>query len=165
MAIQILKLARMDSGWADAAIQHGLEGASQTFTKGAILTASSGTLVQPATFTGNITGVVGVSLANATGTTNADCPYICAMPGTIWVASVDGALSSSNAPATGKPSDLVPYTTYYGMSLDAASGNWYVNSAITPAAEGVIVLGWDPDQASVIQGLVYFRFRFVDTIY
>ncbi len=136
-------------------VENGVEGTSQSYPKGALLAYSSGALVA-ATFP-SPDNIVGVSLAKATGTTSAPCPYVPCLPDSIiFEISMDGALST-NAPATGKPSDLT-IGAVYGLSLDAATNLPYLDSSITGTEDVVRLVDYDADQASVIQGRVHVRF-------
>lgn len=142
-------------------IEHGVEAASQSYKKGMLLIYSSGKLT---VWTADADNIVGISCSAATGVTSADVPYIPALPDSIiFEVSMDGALST-NAPATGKPSDLTIGATY-GASIDGATGLAYLDSSKDVSGQEEIwrLVDYDADQASVIQGRVRVRFLRINT--
>ena len=164
MAANIQPLAYVEGeGTYSIPIEHGIETASQTYKKGTPLIATSGALL---TASANPTAVVGIALANATGVTGADVPFVPALGDSlIFEGSVDGTLVNSDAPGTGKPSDLTVWTTY-GITFDPVSGNWYIDSSKSGGNQVLRVIGYDVDQTNVINGRVRFRWlRASSTIY
>jgi hypothetical protein len=116
--------------WQDS-IQHGLEGTSQTWKVGAPLVVSAGFLIQATTSTGAKSGIVGFALAPASGVSGTDVPYVPPSPDCLtFQGTVDGTLSSSNAPGTGT---LTQANMYTGGTLqkDAASGLWFFCNSAT----------------------------------
>lgn len=117
--------------WEGSLIQHGIEGTSQTWKVGAPLVVSSGKLIEATTSTSAKSGVVGIALAAASGVANTDVPYVPLSPDVqTFQGTVDGTLSSSNAPGTGT---LTQANMYTGGTLqkDAASGKWFLNNTAT----------------------------------
>lgn len=144
-------------GWSDAYIEHGYEKASQTYKKGAPLVYDTGQLKEDTAQTVGLTAtsLVGFALSDATGTTAADVQYIAAALDQRFRICVDGGLSGTASPGTGKPSDLTR-GQLYGLVKDTASGNWYIDSALA-ATGNFRLIDYDPDQANVIQGWAIFR--------
>lgn len=149
--IQPIGAVRME-GLYSIPVEHGIEASSQTYKKGCLVLYSSGSIAKCAT---NPALTLGVSLSAATGVTGADAPYVPILPNILFETSMDGALST-NAPGTGKPSDLT-IGVAYGMSLDAATGLFYLDSSLTTTNARVRLIEYDADQASVIQGRVRVR--------
>jgi hypothetical protein len=155
--IQPVAAVRME-GMYSIPVEHGIEAASQSYKKGSLLLYSSGSLAICAT---NPALCVGISLSAATGVTGADVPFVPILPSLLFEMSVDGTLST-NAPATGKPSDFT-IGTAYGLSLDAATGLFYLASNLTTTNARVRLIEYDADQASIIQGRVRVRWLLTAT--
>jgi hypothetical protein len=101
-----------------------VEGASQTFKKGTPLVWSSGLLV--AAGTTPTSGLVGISCAAGQNvTTSPACQIIPFLKSLIFEITIDGTLSSSNAPGTGSLTQANVGTTY-AITKDAASGLFYL---------------------------------------
>ena len=148
-----ITLARTYGGWNDDAYtQHFIEAASQTYKKGAPLIFSSGK-VAVAT---SAAGLIGIAVAPATGVTSADAPVVMFMPTVVINICVDKVLVATNAPGTGKPSDFT-IGSVYGISVDAASGNWYLSLTAGTLAAAATLIEYDTDQTSVINGFVKAR--------
>jgi hypothetical protein len=130
-------------------IQHGLEGTSQTWKVGAPLVVSSGYLIEASTSTSAKSGIVGIALAAASGTHGADVSYVPLSPDALtFQGTVDGTLSSSNAPGTGS---LTQANMYTGGTLqkDAASGLWFLNNTATGDFIFVAAIGPDSPVGTV----------------
>lgn len=124
--IQPIQSAVGQLGWGVDVISNGFEAGSQSFKAGTLLIPSSGLI---AIAGANPTTIMGVSVAAASGVTNTAMQFVPTMPDVMWFKiSVDGALNGGNAPGTGKPSDFTLYSTY-GVSLDTASGIFYLDSS------------------------------------
>lgn len=151
--IMPMTLARTYGGWNDDAFtQHFIEGAAQTYKKGAPLIFSTGKLVVAT----SAAGLVGIAIAPATGVTSADCPVTMILNPVVWNICVDKVLVATNAPGTGKPSDFT-IGSVYGISVDAASGNWYLSLTAGTLAACATLIEYDTDQTSVINGFVKVR--------
>jgi hypothetical protein len=123
--------------WQDGYVQGGpgaltgIEAASQTWKIGAPLVNSSGKLAEASTSTSAKSGIIGIALAPASGITNNPVQYVPLCPdGLSFQGTIDGTLSSSNAPGTGS---LAQSGMYGGGTLqkDAASGLWFFNNTAT----------------------------------
>ena len=120
----------------------GLEGTSQTWKVGAPLVNSSGLLIEATTSTSAKSGLIGFALAPATGTLNTPVQYVPLSPDTMtFQGTIDGTLSSTNAPGTGS---LAQSGMYGGGTLqkDAASGIWFFNNTAT--GDFIFVAAIDP---------------------
>lgn len=156
MATANIKFIQPDVGlgnWENM-IEHGLEGTSQTWKKGAPLVNSSGFLIEATTSTSAKSGIVGIALAAATGTSSTDTMYVPLSPDTMtFRGTIDGTLVATNAPGTGS---LAQASMYAGGTLqkDAASGTWFLNSTAT--GDFIFVAAIDP--IGTVNGLVRVRF-------
>jgi hypothetical protein len=142
--------------WQDA-IEHGLEGTSQTWKVGAPLVVSSGKLIEATTSTSAKSGIIGFALAAATGVANTDTLYVPPSPDVLsFQGTIDGTLSSSNAPGTGQ---LTQANMYTGGTLqkDAASGLWFFNNTAT--GDFIFIAAIPPDNpVATVNGRVRVRF-------
>lgn len=129
------------ANWQNA-IQSGIEASGQTWKVGAPLINSSGSLAEASTGTGGYAGtIIGFAIANATGVTGAAASFVPAIPTLTFAGTVDGTLSSTNAPGTGS---LAQSGIWGGLGLqkDAASGLWYL--CTTGTASFIVVAAIDP---------------------
>lgn len=143
---------KSDIGFANwqVMVEHGIEGATQSYKIGAPLVNSSGSLVEASTGTTGYAGlIVGFALAAATGVTGADVPFVPAVQGLCMSGTVDGTLSASNAPGTGSVAQTAVWGGI-GLQKDAASGYWYL--CTTGTASFIIVGLIDP--AATVNGRV-----------
>ena len=134
--------------WQDS-IQHGIEGTSQTWKVGAPLVVSSGKLIEATTSTSAKSGIIGIALAPASGVANTDVMYVPLSPDSLtFQGTIDGTLSSSNAPGTGT---LTQANMYTGGTLqkDAASGLWFLNNTATGDFIFVAAIGPDSPVGTV----------------
>lgn len=152
--------------WQDAFTWAFAEGTSQTFPLGAPLTLSSGKAVIVASVTSP--AIAGISLAKATGTagtvgSNNNCQVILPSGQTLFTVSVDTTTTSGTAAlGTGKPTDFTVGLTYQ-LLLDSTSGNYYMGTGTSnPVFQ---LMGYDPSQASVVNGRVYVRILTSQLIY
>ena len=152
--------ARME-GLYSIPVEHGVEAASQVYKKGSFLIYSSGKV---AIAGANPASILGIAANAATGVTSTDAPYIPVLLQILFELCVDGALVATNAPGTGKPSDLTIGATY-GISLDAASGNWYLDSSKSAANQVARLIEYDSDQSAVINGRVRVRILIANTYF
>lgn len=153
--IRPIEIARTYGGYNDDAYtQHFVEGAGQTYKKGTPLKCTAGKLVASTAATGNI----GISLADATGVTSADCPVTMFMPDLLFTINVDGALGAGNAPGTGKPSDFTIGATY-DLSKDGITGYWYLTSTqgAGTIANMAQLISYDTEVAAVVNARVTVR--------
>lgn len=147
--------------WQDAFTYNFLEGSSQSYKLGAPLKFSSGTVVVSTVVTAPT--LVGFALAAATGTTSANAPVLLSMSPVQLQISVDTTTTNGQAAlGTGKPSDFTVGANYE-MLLDSTSGNYYMGTGTaTPTFQ---LLGYDPSQASVVNGRVYVRVIQTQTVW
>lgn len=132
MAAKIQPIAPdiMNGAWQEV-VRHGIEGTSQTWKVGAPLVLSSGKLIEATTSTSAKSGIIGFAYAAATGVASSDVPYCPPASHMItFQGTVDGTLSSSNAPGTGT---LTQANMFTGGTLqkDAASGLWFLCNSAT----------------------------------
>lgn len=121
--IQPIALAEMLGYHSQPIMPVQFEGASQTYKKGCPLIYSSGKVIT-ATSTPT-SGLIGIAASAATGTTSAQVLVIPFLKSLVFEISIDGTLSNSNAPGTGSLTTANIGTTY-AITLDAASGNFYL---------------------------------------
>jgi hypothetical protein len=112
-------------------VEHGLEGASQSWKKGAVLIYSSGLLVIGADAAVNIAGI---ALADATGVTNADVPFLRPTEDdefeiTLTVDALTYALLGTEM------------GNRYAIDLDATSGYFFADQSNT-TDDGIVVTGF-----------------------
>lgn len=152
--IQPIRLARCFGRWnSDSFTQHFTEGAGpQTYKEGAPLIFSGAELIVAP----SASGLVGIANVKASGVETTDVPVTMFMPYLVFAISVDKVLVGGNAPGTGKPSDFTIGSTY-GISVDAASGNWYLSLTAGTLAAASVLIGYDTDQTSVINGRAYIH--------
>lgn len=132
----------------------GLEGAGQTWKRGAPLVNSSGLLIEATTSTSAKSGIVGIALADATGVTNSAVQYVPLCPDVLtFQGTIDGTLVATNAPGTGS---LAQSGMYGGGTLqkDAASGKWFLNNTAT--GDFIFVAAVDP--LGTVNGRVRVQF-------
>jgi len=130
------------------------EAASGDWKRGGVLTFSSGLVTEPV-YNANPTLIVGIAENDATGTTNANCRVIPAIPGTLIFS---GHISDD---ITGN------YTTVeanvgacYAILQDDTNKGWYIDASTDPAAIAnarVRVVGFQ-DPVGTSNGRVYFTF-------
>ena len=129
---------------------HGQEAASAAWKIGAPLVNSSGSLAEATTGTTGYAGlIVGFALANATGVTGADVPFVPCVSSLTFSGTVDGTLVASNAPGTGSVAQTAVWGGI-GLQKDAASGLWYL---CTTGTASFIIVGLI-DAASTVNGRV-----------
>jgi len=159
--IQPIKQGQTMGSWQDAFTWHYVEAATQSYVTGAPLKFSSGGMAVISSVTAPT--IAGIALANATGVTGADAPVILPLDQVFFEVSVDTTTTSGTAAlGTGKPSDFTVGTSYQ-LLLDSTSGNYYMGTGTgNPVFQ---LMGYDPDQASVINGRVYVRILTSQTIY
>lgn len=147
--------------WADGFSYNFLEGASQSYPIGAPLSLSSGKLIVSASVTAP--AIAGISLAKATGITSAPGQIILPYQSVIFQVSVDTTTTSGAAAlGTGYPSQFTVGLSYQ-LLLDSTSGNYYMGSGTgNPVFQ---LLGYDPSQASLINGRVNVRILTSQTIW
>lgn len=122
-----------------------VEGASQTFKKGVPVVWSSGLVVEASA---NPTAIVGIStMAGQNVTTSPTAYVIPALKNLVFEITVDGALSGSNAPGTGSLATANIGATY-GISKDAASGQWYLDTSKSGANQVATLLGFQTSPSS-----------------
>lgn len=122
-----------------------VEGSSQSFKKSAVLVYSSGKLVEAST---NPTAIVGIACAPGQNvTTSPACQVIPIRPNHIFEISIDAALSGSNAPGTGSLAQSNVGTTY-GISKDAASGYWYLDTSKSGGNQVATLIGFQTNISS-----------------
>ena len=147
--------------WSDAFTFHYAEAASQSYVIGAPLKFSSGGMAIISSVTAPT--IAGIAMAKATGVTAADAPVILPLDPVLFIVSVDTTTTSGTAAlGTGKPSDFT-IGTNYELLLDSTSGNYYMGTGTSNAV--FQLMGYDPDQKSVVNGRVYVRILTSQTIY
>jgi hypothetical protein len=104
-------------------LEHGLEGASQSYKIGELVIETAGLIVVSTADPASI--VVGVALRDATGTTGADAPYIPLMEGVLFEASLMGAAAADYIMLAADRG------TAYGVAVSA--NKWYIDSSETSA--------------------------------
>lgn len=139
--------------WGDGYTYNFGESATQSYKLGVPLIFSSGGVAIIST--PGTDAMVGISKSAATGVTATTAQVDLAFGSAIFQVSVDKALSASNAPGTGKPSDFTIGATY-SLELDAVSSLFYL--VLTTGVACATLLGYDPSQASLINGRVNIRF-------
>jgi len=129
----------------------GIEGASQSYKAGAPLIRSSGKLVTA----GNaaVADIVGFAEKNATGVTDAAVPFIPAVPGISFEATLENQSTGDYVLAR---ADMF---VDYGLRV-TSGGLWYLNKNDTSTVAAVIIDFVDP--LGTIQGRV--RARLLDTV-
>jgi hypothetical protein len=147
--------------WQDAFTWTYAEAASQTYKTGFPLKFSSGGMAVISSVTAPT--IAGIAMSNATGVTAAAAQIILPFDPVLFVVSVDTTTTSGTAAlGTGKPSDFTIGTSY-ALLVDSTSGNYYMGSGTgNPVFQ---LMGYDPDQKSVINGRVYVRILTSQTIY
>lgn len=155
--IQPIKADIGDSSWGTDSIRHGLEGAGQSFKMGAPLINSSGQLIEAtASNLAALSGLIGIALADATGTQGADCAYYPLTPQSYnFSITVDGAESGGNAPGTGSLAASGLYGSY-NIYKDTASGYWYLEESDTTHLNVIALDFIDP--AATVNGRVRIKF-------
>ena len=116
------------AGGFDIPIVHGVEGTSQTYKAGAPLIPSSGALVESTSPIDPTNKTVGFALADATGTTSHDAPYVEAIGEMLFIGYLQ-ATSGSNATDTHTLAQTDVGTTH-AIAKDAG-GKWYVDFSDT----------------------------------
>jgi hypothetical protein len=151
--------------WSDAFDYWFPEGATQSYPAGAPLKFSSGTVVVVSSVTAP--AIVGIAANKATGVTGtASAPnanLIIPLQEVLFTVSVDTTTTNDTAAlGTGYPSQFTIGTSYQ-MLLDSTSGNYYMGSGTgNPVFQ---LMGYDPDQASVINGRVHVRILTSQTVW
>ena len=159
--IQPIAQGPTPGGWSDAYTYHYVEAASQSYIIGALLKFSSGGMAIISSVTAPT--VAGVALAKATGVTAADAPVVLPYQNVLFEVSVDTTTTSGTAAlGTGKPSDFTIGTSYQ-LLLDSTSGNYYMGTGTSNAV--FQLMGYDPDQKSLVNGRVQVRILTSQTIY
>ena len=128
------------------------EAASGDWKKGGVLVFSSGLVTEPA-YNANPTQIVGIAENAATGTTNANCRVIPAIPGTVIFS---GHISDD---ITGNYTTVEANVgTCYGILQDATNLGWYIDAGTSTVADcRVRVVGFH-DPVGTSNGRVYFTF-------
>ena len=169
MAVKPLGLAgaQLISGGI-AGIYEGPEDASETYGKGAILIEGTGTLAEGAA---DLTsGIVGLSLQKASGTTNALVPYVPALEGLIF----EGNLSTggANPPTAYTLAINTDFLTRYALQIDTSqttdqgttiTGVWYIDQA-DPTNVSITIMGFK-DDVGTSDARVFFVINADTTVY
>lgn len=113
-----------------------LEGASQTWVEGNPLILASGLVTIAGT--NPQTALIGIAAAKASGITDNPVPFIPFLPNLIFEISIDGAEGGGNAPGTGSLTQA-NVGTQYGITLDTASGNWYLDTSKTTVGTNTVM--------------------------
>lgn len=155
--IQPIVQAASVAAWEDAFTYTFPEGTSQSFVLGAPLKFSSGTLVIISSVTSPT--IAGIALGDATGTAGTasapNCQVTLPFSSCLFQVSVDTTTTSGTAAlGTGKPSDFTIGGTYE-LLLDSTSGNYYMGTGTSNAV--FTLIGYDPSQASLVNGRVNVR--------
>lgn len=159
--IEPIKQAQSIAAWQDAFTWDYAEAASQSYKAGAPLKFSSGGMAIISSVSSPT--IAGIAVSAATGVTAATAPVVVPLANCLFLVSVDTTTTSGTAAlGTGKPSDFTIGTSYE-LLLDSTSGNYYMGTGTSnPTFQ---LLGYDPDQASVVNGRVYVRILTSQTIY
>lgn len=141
-------------GGGTAPIMHGGETASSSWKAGAFLQDDAAGLLKlcasPIDASGETKRAFGFALADASGTTGKDAPYL-------WLGDAalvfEGTLSDPAGTHTLVIADLF---SIYPITLDAtfSSGHWYLNGN-TVDAEGGLIIGFK-DPVGTVDARVYF---------
>lgn len=136
----------------------GREGAAQSYKRGSVLIEASGLIIKGTS--GNdaptLLQVVGIANAPASGTTNKEVPILPAFPGCVFEGNLDAG-SGTTALA------YAQMFLNYGITLDATTDHWYVDSSDTVDIR-VCVVGFK-DPVGTVNGRVYFTFIHGTTIW
>jgi hypothetical protein len=159
--IQPIAQGPTPGAWSDAFTYHYAEAASQTYIIGAPLKFSSGGMAIISSVTAPT--IAGIALVKATGVTAADAMVVLPYQAVQFEVSVDTTTTSGTAAlGTGKPSDFTIGTNYQ-LLLDSTSGNYYMGTGTSNAV--FQLMGYDPDQKSLVNGRVQVRILTSQTIY
>lgn len=133
------------NGLKSEPVHHGIEGATQSFKKGAPLVYSSGKLVE-ATDAADQAAMAGMAAHTASGTTDTAVKYVPFIPGVIFEVTL----------MTGSEADFTLVQTNIGLAYaiaKAASGAWFLDNADTTNPEFRVVGFKDP--VGTVNGRVY----------
>lgn len=167
MAANILPIVQGPDiqGWQDQGTETFAEAASQTFVIGAPLTFTAGKVevIQSVT----APAICGIALTKASGTSAAQSApninVIVPLQGKVFTVSVDTTTTSGTAAlGTGTPANFNVGTNYQ-LLLDSTSGNYYMGTGT--ASPVFTLLGYDPGQATTVNGRVWVRILTSQTIY
>ena len=159
--IQPIAQGPTPGSWSDAFTYHYGEAATQSYIVGAPLKFSSGGMAIISSVSSPT--IAGIALVKATGVTAADAMVVLPYQSVQFEVSVDTTTTSGTAAlGTGKPSDFTIGTSYE-LLLDSTSGNYYMGTGTSNAV--FQLMGYDPDQKSVINGRVQVRILTSQTIY
>lgn len=129
-------------------IRHGYEGSSQSFKAGELLVNSSGTLVV-ATADPTAETIVGLSVAPATGTTNADCLYIPIWPHTVLRGQIQNAAGDATL--------AIATHMYAEFGLNVTSNVWWIDTDETTHKD-VLIINF-VDAVGTLNGFVDFQIK------
>ena len=135
-------------GLISVPIMHGYEAASQSYKAGEPLIASSGALAVAAADPTDDT-LVGLALADATGTTSADVAYIPFLHGMVF----EGQIQNAAATAT----IALATHMYAEFGLNVTSNVWWIDTDETTHKD-VVIVGFK-DAIGTLNGVVYFQFK------
>jgi hypothetical protein len=139
-------------------IYHGLEEASMTFNKGAILVAD-GTSKEVEEAGADDQDILGVAVSGASGTAGTDVMFYPADGSIVF----EGTLLTDDDDDTDDEIAATDAWTKYGLVLDAGEGYWVIDKGETTNVRVVIVGFRDP--VATVNGRVYFKFLNDETVF
>ena len=133
----------------------GKEAAGQTWKAGAPLKSVAGLLTIIAE--GDVAGIVGVALANASGVTGKKANVCPALNGCIFEAEFSDLTDGSNT-----PTQAIVFEDF-GLNV-TGDGKWFIDNDEAGAEQTVMVVGLK-DPVGTVNPIVYFVFKDSTTIF
>lgn len=140
-------------GYENPPIMNFPEGAGQSFKKGELVVASGGYIVVGAADPSAET-IVGIALADASGTQGTQIPVMCALPGVIF----EGQLQNAAADAAIAATDMLKQ---YGVNL--TSNKWWIDTDETTSK--IVTIVAFKDATTTVNGVVEFVFNPLGTVW
>lgn len=156
LALRPLKVHSLRLGGTPPS-EHGIEAASQSWKKGGVLIRSSGKIAEAAADA--VADILGIALADASGTTDAAVHYVPAWPDVIFEGSLEDQANSNHA--------LVQTNLYGQYALQkTAGGIWYLDENDT-TNDATVIVRLDSSIGAVgdIRARVLFQFLFTKTVW